>query len=86
MVTHMKTTVELAQPLLEEAKATARAEGRTLRSLLEEGLRLALARRKSPGPDYALPDRSVEGEGLRPELAEGGWAAIRGAIYEGHGG
>ena len=35
MVTHMKTTIELADPLLEEARSVAAREGTTLRALLE---------------------------------------------------
>jgi hypothetical protein len=39
----MKTTVELPDELLRAAQRTARREGTTVKSLLEEGLRLALA-------------------------------------------
>src|SRR5215510_1968710 len=63
----MKTTVELPDELLRAAQRTARREGTTVKSLLEEGLRLALARHL----DTAVPglrDASVDGNGLRPEL------------------
>jgi hypothetical protein len=43
----MRTTVRLQEALLKRAKQRAAAEGRTLTSLIEEGLELALARPKT---------------------------------------
>ena len=45
MVTHMKTTIEIAEPVLEQARRLARKEGVTLRDLVEEGLRTVVASR-----------------------------------------
>jgi hypothetical protein len=42
MVTHMKTTIEIADPLLVRAKARAREQRITLRALIEESLAAAL--------------------------------------------
>jgi predicted DNA binding CopG/RHH family protein len=47
----MRTTVRLRDDLLERAKKRAAEEGRTLTSLIEEGLTLALAVNIS----YAIP-------------------------------
>ncbi len=80
MVTHMKTTVELPDELLRAAQSIARAEGTTLKSLLEEGLRAVLERHRGGG-QFALPDASVDGRGLLPEFADASWATIREASY-----
>ena len=42
MVTDMKTTIEIAEPLLARAKARAREKRITLSSLIEESLAAAL--------------------------------------------
>ncbi len=80
MVTHMKTTVDLPDELLHEAQQLARAEGTTLKSVLEEGLRAVIARHRGTA-SYTLRDASVPGNGLRPEFAEGSWEKIRAASY-----
>jgi hypothetical protein len=41
----VKTTVEVSDPLLQDAKEVATREGVTLRALFEEGLRLLLSER-----------------------------------------
>jgi len=45
MSRHVRTTVRLDDALLEQARRQAARRGETLTSLLEQGLRLALARR-----------------------------------------
>jgi hypothetical protein len=88
MVAHMKTTVEISDPLLEASKETAQREGTTLRALVEEGLRLSLERREEArrGPGFRLRDASVGGRGLRPELRGAAWESIRDLAYEDRGG
>ena len=46
----MRTTIRLNENLLERAKARAAAEGRTLTSLIEEGLTVILATPKGVRP------------------------------------
>jgi hypothetical protein len=82
---HMKTTVEIAEDLFARSRDVAQREGITLRALIEEGLRTALAMRERKAP-YRWPDLSVPGEGLAPEIAEGSWELLRDRIYSGQGG
>ncbi len=86
MVTPMKTTVEIADDLLREARERARGDGTTLRALLEEGLREVLRRRgKARGP-FRLKMVTFRGKGLRPGLRPGDWERMRSLMYEDHGG
>lgn len=62
MVTHMKTTVDIADPILESAKRAAAERGVTLRSLIEEGLERVLSETLPPGK-FRLRDASIEGLG-----------------------
>lgn len=80
----MKTTVEIADALLEEAKQVASNEETTLRKLVEEGLRRALADRKRPSK-FHLRRASFKGKGLQPGIAAGSWERIRDLLYEGRG-
>jgi hypothetical protein len=80
MVANMKTTIELPDELLREARRIARAESTTLKSLLEEGLRAVIARHRSGG-QFVLRDASVDGHGLRPEARTASWADLREIIY-----
>lgn len=86
MGAQVKTTIDIAEPLLEDAKKVAAQEGTTIRSLVEEGLRLALARRASPGKPFKLRKASFRGKGLHPDVAEADWDVIRAVAYEGRGG
>ncbi len=65
MGSHMKTTLDLADPLFHAAKAMAAQQKTTLRALVEEGLRLVMEqRKKSAAKPYVLPDCSVKGSVL----------------------
>jgi hypothetical protein len=79
-----KTTVEIREPLLDEARDAASEEGTSLRALIEEGLELALERRKSRKP-FRLRRASFKGKGVRSGVREGEWSEIATAIYEGRG-
>jgi hypothetical protein len=76
----MKTTVDLPDALVREAQDVARAEGTTLRALLEDGLRAVLARRRSTSR-FELPDASVDGNGVHQEFRGAGWDDLRAAVY-----
>lgn len=80
MVTHMKTTVDIADDLLLRAKQEAEASHTTLRSLIEEGLREILGR-KSAAKRQPVKPVTFRGKGLQREFSGKGWDAIRDAIY-----
>lgn len=62
----MKISIRLDDELLQRAKKKALKEGRTLDSLIEEGLAIVLAeRRDDPGRRIELPVSSASG-GLQP--------------------
>ena len=85
MGTHMKTTVEISDALLEAAKRKAVAEGTTLRAVIEEGLRGVLSEAPGSGP-FLLHDESVGGNGLHADVRDGSWKRILELVYEGRGG
>ncbi len=78
----MKTTIEIADPLLLDARKLAEREGVTLRALVERGLRLVIAEQKAAQP-FKLRRASDTGDGLQPDLAS--WDRIRDLSYEGRG-
>ncbi len=79
----VKTTLELSDDLLQRAKRQARQRGRTLRSLVEEGLRLALQTAETRPPQFSLPDCSVGSSGDENPLEGLSWADLRAEIYGG---
>ncbi len=82
----MKTTLEISDPLLRDARKIAARDGTTLRALVEQGLRRVVASKKKRGSGFRLRKVTFRGRGLRPELRDAGWDKIRELIYKGHGG
>lgn len=80
----MKTTVEIPDALLDEARRLAAREGTTVRALVEEGLRRIIAERTS-APAFRLRRATFKGSGLNPALADAPWERIRDLAYEGRG-
>jgi len=85
MGAHMKTTIEVSDQILAEAKRVAAREGITLRSLVESGLRGELARRKHGDKPFRLRRASFKGKGLSAELQSMPWDRLRELAYEGRG-
>ena len=84
MGTHMKTTIEISDGLLKQAKAVAQRDGTTVRALVEAGLRAVLKDQRERQP-FRLREASFTGKGIQPGFEEGRWDAIRDALYEGRG-
>ena len=81
----MKTTIDIADPLLQEARKIAAREGMTLRALVEQGLRQVVTQKKKPQKRFKLRDASFGRGGLRPELKDASWQEIVDLSYEGRG-
>jgi len=81
----MKTTLEIPDPLLDEARKLAAREGTTLRALVEQGLRKVVAEKKRR-PAFRLRKASFRGQGLQAELQGADWERLRDLAYEGRGG
>ena len=77
----MKTTVEIADSLLEEAKATASSRGVPLRQVIEEGLR-AVLKQQEKKKRFRLRDGSFGPSRHRESRP---WSEIRETIYRGRG-
>ncbi len=80
--THMKTTIEISDTLLEVARRVARRDGTTVRSHVEQGLRQVVAQRRTRGA-FKLKRASFRGKGLQPEVAGVSWDRLRELAYEG---
>lgn len=85
MAYHMKTTVNISDAILLEAKKLSAQQGVSLRSLIEKGLREVIAKEAGTA-QFKLRRATFNGKGLQPEFREGQWAAIRDAAYKGRGG
>jgi hypothetical protein len=75
-----KTTVELSDNLLREAKKVALSEGTSVKALIERGLRLVVRERLRRGT-FRLRKASFAGDGLIEGRSLQDWAALRDEIY-----
>ena len=81
MGTRMKTTIEIPDPVLAQARRLAEQRGTTLRALVEEGLRKVVAEsRQHKG--FRLRKASFKGKGLQGQAAGRGWEILREMAYE----
>jgi hypothetical protein len=81
----MKTTIQIPDSLLEEARKLAQRDRTTLKALVEQGLRQVIADRKRRS-GFRLRKATFKGQGLNPQLAGASWEQIRELSYEGRGG
>ena len=77
----MKTTIDISDDLARQAKELAKREGTTLRTIIEQGIRLKLAQSTHAAP-FRLEDMSVNGQGLQTEFKNKSWEEVREAAYE----
>jgi hypothetical protein len=81
----MKTTVDIADPLLRRAKRLAAQRRTTLKAVIEEALRKELASEAGVGRE-PVRTHTFGGHGLRAGLSWSDWSEIRSMSYEGRGG
>lgn len=75
-----KTTVELSDGLLRDAKRMALKEGTTVKALIERGLRLVIQERRRGGK-FTLRQASFAVDGLASGRSLRDWSSIRDEIY-----
>jgi hypothetical protein len=81
----MKTTVDIPQSLLDEAKKLAANQRTTIKALVEEGLRRVISENQRSG-NFRLRKATFKGEGLQPGMEGASWEVLRERAYEGRGG
>ncbi len=82
--THIETTIEIAEPVLEQARQLASRRGTTLRALVEAGLRHVIAQSRQQAP-FVLRDASFKGKGVQDGIYPSDWSRLRELAYEGRG-
>jgi hypothetical protein len=80
----MKTTVDIADPLLMQAKRLASKRGTTLKALMEQGLRQVIADKAQATPYEFVPvtDNMPVAPGSYAEMT---WDQMLDVMYEGRG-
>lgn len=77
----MKTTLDIADPLMDQARRIAARDGETLRSLVEQGLRKVIAERSLAPRPIDWKDVSVGTPGVPPPYEALSWEEKRALIY-----
>lgn len=80
----MKTTIDIADPLLDKARRVAAREGTTVKALVEAGLRRIIDDKEQPRA-FRLRRASFKGRGLQRGAKGLSWDRLREMAYEGHG-
>ena len=80
----MKTTIEISDPLLREARKLAAREGVTLSALVDRALR-RVATETKPGAPFKLRRASFKGKGLQADAHGASWSKLRDLASEGRG-
>jgi len=62
----MRTTVRLPPGLMAQVKKLARETGRSMTQVIEDALRVAVARARTPAGDKTISFPIVRGDGLQP--------------------
>ena len=85
MLICMRTTLDLDDHLLKEAKQLAAERGTTLTALMEDALRIVVRRveKQKPRRRVRLPTFGVPGEGFMPGVDISNNAAVRDLLDEG---
>jgi hypothetical protein len=78
----VKTTVEISDSLLRDAKRYAAGRELTLRQVLEAGLRSVLSHGKGVKKPFRLKRAFFRGDGMAKDYS---WPEIRSVIYQGRG-
>lgn len=84
IATHMKTTIDLPDRLLAEAKKVALRKKTTLRELLAQGLRRILEEQQR-SEKFRLRKATFRGQGLQSGARDLHWDRIRDLVYDGRG-
>lgn len=85
-LSHMKTTIDIADPLLRQAKRLAARRNTTLKALVEGALRDELARDRTLAGQVSVHTHTFGGHGLQAGLSWDEWSGLRSLAYEGRGG
>jgi len=83
---HMRTSIDIPEPLLRQARAVARKRKTTLRAVFLDGLRQAVAAESPSRAPYALPDATFGAGGVHEGIDLSDWDRVRELAYSGRGG